>query len=176
MYISTLTKAICLLGATLALGMLSAAPAAAQKVDGDDVKDVANDVKDVAETPLEDVGLSKEDIPEVLIDAAKAPYSSEGLSTCNALVAEIAKLDEALGEDYDTAGAKGTGINAKGTAKSVVGSIIPFRGLVREVSGAAGNARESSAARMAGMVRRGYLKGLGQARGCKYPARPKPAE
>ena len=176
MSISTLTKTLCLLGAALTLGMLCPAPAAAQKIDGDDVKEVADDVKDVAETPLEDVGLSKDEIPDVLIEAAKDPYASEGLSTCNALVAEIAELDTVLGEDYDIAGAKGTGINAKGAAKSVVGSIIPFRGLVREVSGAAGDARKSSAAHMAGMVRRGYLKGLGQARSCKYPARPKPAE
>ena len=172
----TLGKPICLLTAALAFSALTGVSAAAQKVDGDDVKEVANDVKDVAETPLEDVGLSKDEIPEVLLEAVEAPYAYEGLDTCNAIVAEIARLDTVLGEDYDLAGEKDTGIDTKGAAKSVVGSIIPFRGLVREVSGAAGDARKSSAAVMAGMVRRGYLKGLGQSRGCKYPARPKPAE
>jgi hypothetical protein len=157
---------------TLALGAMSlaiAAPAAAQKVDSEDVKDVA-------ETPLEDLGLSKEEIAEILLVAAENPYNSEGLTTCNAIVGEIAQLDTVLGDDYDIAGEKKGGINAKKAAKSVVGSIVPFRGIVREISGAAGDRRKAEAAVRAGMVRRGYLKGLGQSRGCDYPARPKPQE
>ena len=53
-------------------------------------------------------------------------------------------------------------------------SILPFRGILREVTGAAENDRALRAAYTAGMVRRGFLKGLGLGRGCKYPARPKP--
>lgn len=153
----------------LAGALGTALPAAAQDIDREDVKDVA-------ETPLEDVGLSKDEIPETLLVAAQDPYASAGLINCNAIVTEIAKLDTALGEDYDIAGKQDTGVNAKGAAKSVVGSIIPFRGVVREISGAAGEQRKFRAAVMAGMVRRGYLKGLGEARGCKYPARPKTVE
>lgn len=158
------SKAVFALAAALAA--CAASPALAQKVDKEDVKDVA-------ETPLEDVGLSKEEIAEILVTAAQDPYASKQLKTCNAIVAEIAELDTVLGEDYDIAGEEDTGIDPKGAAKSVVGSIIPFRGLVREVSGAAGDERKARAAVVAGMVRRGYLKGLGQSRGCKYPARPK---
>ncbi|HSF11433.1 MAG TPA: hypothetical protein VLA50_00535, partial [Erythrobacter sp.] len=58
--------------------------------------------------------------------------------------------------------------------QSVVGSILPFRGILREVTGAASNDRELRAAYTAGMVRRSFLKGLGMGRGCEYPARPKP--
>ncbi|MEM1196962.1 MAG: hypothetical protein AAGH57_12720 [Pseudomonadota bacterium] len=149
----------------LALGLGQAV--AAQTVDGEDVKDVA-------QTPLEDVGLSKEDISQILLAAAENPYAAAGNGQCSALIGEIAKLDNILGDDYDIAADKEEGISTKKAAKSVVGSIIPFRGVVREISGAAGNERKAEAAIAAGMVRRGYLKGLGEAKGCRYPARPKP--
>ena len=155
--------ALALAGISLAL----ASPAAAQKVDKEDVKDVA-------ETPLEDLGISKDEIAEILLVAAKNPYNSQGLTTCNAIVGEIAQLDTVLGDDYDIAEEKKDGMDAKKAAKGVVGSIIPFRGVVREISGAAGDKRKAEAAVRAGMVRRGYLKGFGQSKGCKYPARPKP--
>jgi len=132
-----------------------------------------DDVKDVAETPLEDVGISKDEIPEVLLAASQDPYAMEGLDTCNALVGEIAQLDTVLGDDYDLAGKEKTGVNGKKVAKGLVGSIIPFRSIVREVSGAAGDARKAAAAVRAGIARRSYLKGLGQGRDCAYPARPK---
>ena len=64
-------------------------------------------------------------------------------------------------------------MSGKKVAKGLVGSIIPFRGLVREVSGAAGDQRKAEAAVRAGLARRAYLKGLGQGKGCKYPARPR---
>jgi hypothetical protein len=151
--------------AALALALV-AAPASAQKMSGDDVRDVA-------ETPLEDLNLSKDEIAQVLIEAAKNPYVHDSLATCNDIVREVARLDMALGADYDLAGEEDTGIDAKSAAKSVVGSIMPFRGLVREITGAAGDKRKAEAAVRAGMVRRGYLKGLGQGRGCEYPARPR---
>ena len=52
-------------------------------------------------------------------------------------------------------------------------SILPFRGVVREVTGAAVNERLLRAAYTAGMARRAFLKGWGLGRGCAYPARPK---
>ena len=57
-------------------------------------------------------------------------------------------------------------------AKSAVGSLIPFRGIIREVSGAADRQRDFQEAILAGAIRRGFLKGLGDARECPYPARP----
>ncbi len=157
------------LGLSGCVAMAAANPAMAQKQDEPDVKDVAM-------TPLEDIGLMGEDIPEVLVIAARDPYLSDALSTCNAIVAQIAALDTVLGEDYDITEGQKSGLSIGTAAKGVVGSLIPFRGIVREVSGAAGNERDARAAVMGGMVRRGYLKGLGQGRGCEYPARPKPDE
>ena len=105
------TRVIPFFAGALALGL--AAPVAAQDIDPEDVKDVV-------ETPLEDLGLSKEDVPEILISAAKGPYSSDGLNSCNALVGEIAKLDTALGPDLDLIVKKGGLIDTKKAAKSVV--------------------------------------------------------
>ena len=54
---------------------------------------------------------------------------------------------------------------AGGTA--LVDSIIPFRGLVREVSGAASSERRVQIATYAGVARRGFLHGMYRARGCR---------
>ncbi|MEM6856422.1 MAG: hypothetical protein AAF559_01000 [Pseudomonadota bacterium] len=153
----------------LALGL--AAPAAAQ--DKGDKGGIKEDVKDVAETPLEDIGLSKEEVAEILLSAAEDPYAQAGNGRCAAIISEVEKLTAVLGDDIDASEDDGDDLDEKKAAKSLFGSIIPFRGIVREISGAAGDQRKAEAAVTAGMVRRGYLKGLGQARGCKYPARPK---
>ena len=163
-HISTSAKAI-IAGGVLAL--LSPAPVFAQMKDEPDAMDVAR-------TPLEDFNIDADDLPEVLIEAAADPYADAGLDSCNAIVAEVARLDTVLGGDFDIAEeSERDGISEGRVAKSIVGSFIPFRGIVREVSGA--NARRDAFNRAvtAGMVRRGYLKGLGQQRGCDYPARPR---
>jgi len=134
------------------------------------------DVTEVAKTPLRDLNIDARDIPEVLQAAARDPYASKGLGECNALVAEIAALDSVLGADYDIAQSDGRDRISEGRiAQSVVGSVIPFRGILREVTGAADNDRNLRAAYTAGMVRRAFLKGWGLGRGCPYPARPSAA-
>jgi hypothetical protein len=51
----------------------------------------------------------------------------------------------------------------------VVNTLIPFRGLIREISGAAPAQRRLNAAIDAGFARRGYLRGVLRTRGCKTP-------
>ncbi|MFN7158952.1 MAG: hypothetical protein ACK4MR_09715 [Erythrobacter cryptus] len=132
------------------------------------------DVEEVAKTPLRDLNIDARDIPEVLLSAEADPYATKGLGRCTALTREIAALDEVLGADYDIASGKQRDRISEGRiGQSLVGSLIPFRGIVREVTGAASNDRALRAAYTAGMVRRGFLKGLGLQRGCAYPARPK---
>lgn len=133
------------------------------------------DATEVAKTPLRDLNIDGRDIPEPLLVAVQDPYETARLGDCNAIVADIAVLDQVLGADYDIAlDGEGRGINFGRLGQGVVGSLIPFRGIVREVTGAADNERALRAAYTAGMVRRGFLKGLGMGRGCDYPARPKP--
>ena len=62
-------------------------------------------------------------------------------------------------------------MSAGRVAQAAVGSFIPFRGLIREISGANEQERKIQAAVQAGVARRAYLKGVGEARGCRYPAR-----
>ena len=130
-------------------------------------------VEEIARTPIEDLNLDPGEIPPVLIDAAENPYAQEKLTDCNAIVAEIARIDTVLGHDYDLLGKQENGLQPGKIAKGIVGSLIPFRSIVREITGAAGDKRKTEQAVTAGMVRRGFLKGLGLGRGCDYPARPR---
>jgi hypothetical protein len=127
--------------------------------------------KDVALTPLSDLGLRKGEIPQLLIDAQVAPYDLSGMRGCAQIAAAIGELDALLGDDLDVAIAKGQSIQAGRVAQSVVGSFIPFRGVIRELSGANAQERRVQAAIYAGTARRSFLKGVGQQRGCRYPAR-----
>ncbi len=155
--------------ATLMLGCGLPVPLAAQVMP-------EPDAAEVAKTPLRDLNIDARDIPEVLVAAERAPYATAGLGRCNAVVAEIAALDAILGADYDIAEeSKGDRISEGRIGQSVVGSILPFRGIVREVTGAAEADRKLRSAYTAGMVRRAFLKGWGLGRGCAYPARPKAA-
>ena len=152
----------------LAAALLAPLPAAAQVVP-------EPDAAEVAKTPLRDLNIDARDIPEALKIAVANPYETARLKTCNAIVADIAELDKVLGADYDIADDDGNDRLSEGRiGQSIVGGMLPFRGILREVTGAASNDRALRAAYTAGMVRRGFLKGLGLGRGCKYPARPKP--
>ncbi|MEI6641594.1 MAG: hypothetical protein WCL10_06120 [Novosphingobium sp.] len=130
---------------------------------------------DVVAKPLDDLNLRKDEIPPILIAAREATYSLTGAKSCRALAAEIGRLDTVLGPDIDVAAEKTRGEkrgNAVGQmARSVIGSFIPFGGVIREVTGAAGKERQWQVALYAGASRRAFLKGYGQARGCPYPAR-----
>lgn len=154
---------------TLSLMLALAAPAQAQVMP-------EPDAVEVAKTPLRDLNIDGRDIPEVLQVAVRDPYSSAGMAECNGLVIEIAALDSVLGADYDIAESDGRDRFSEGRiGQSVVGSVLPFRGILREVTGAADNDRALRAAYTAGMVRRAFLKGWGLGRGCPYPAQPRPA-
>ncbi len=123
----------------------------------------------IVSQPARDVGLAKTSIPPVLEQAAQSPYSIEGTDTCPALSTAVADLDEALGPDFGhTTTRRGSkvGTLAKQGGSAVVDSLIPFRGVVREVSGAAAADRRLAAAVNAGYARRGFLRGLSVAKGC----------
>lgn len=126
---------------------------------------------DVVKTPVTDLNIDKQEIPELLIEAQRQPYDLTGLKSCQKIAAAIQELDELLGPDMDLPQEERDRISAGRVAKTVVGSLIPFRGLVREVSGANQHERRVRAAIQAGMARRGFLKGVGESHKCKYPAR-----
>lgn len=156
---------IAMLTACLACGTAQAKDQAPRKTDG-----TLQKAGDIATQPGRDVGLDKRDIPQVLQDAVEKPYGPPSSHTCKGMNADMAQLNAVLGEDF----AEGRELNenrtgkiAEAVGKTVVNSLIPFRGLVREISGAAPAERRLEAAVTAGIARRGYLRGLATAKGCK---------
>jgi hypothetical protein len=131
--------------------------------------------EDVVTSPLEDMNLRKRDIPPVLEHAAEKPYDLTGIKTCRGYQTAIADLDAVLGADIDVAEELSdddkTTNTAASVAKTLLGGLIPFRSVVRELSGANARERAWERAIYAGSVRRAFLKGVGQQRGCGYPAR-----
>jgi len=146
----------------------------AQKADPD--QSTMEHAGDAAKTPLKDVGIEKTDIPEKLVAIQDDPYSLSGLRGCAAIIREVSQLNEVLApdvnEDIEKSRSEKREETAGRVAGGLLGGIIPFRGIIREVSGAAGNERKYNAAVYAGVVRRGFLKGVGLQKGCKAPARP----
>lgn len=127
---------------------------------------------DVVTKPLSDFNIKKDEVPDILVAARNKPYDVTGLKKCPAIAAEVAKLDAVLGDDIDVARDDGNSTIKMGNiAKSLVGSLIPFGGVIREISGANAQQRKWNEAIYAGSVRRAFLKGVGEQRGCKYPAR-----
>jgi len=122
------------------------------------------------------------EIPAVLATAHKAPYTVPADSGCAALAAEDQALDAALGTDLDTPAAPSnpdlverSGDAATDVVRGAAEGVVPLRSWIRKLSGAERYAKEVAAAIAAGSIRRGFLKGLGQAAGCPAPAAPRRA-
>lgn len=120
--------------------------------------------------PLADFNINQSEIPDSLRKAADAPYAQDAAS-CAAMASEIAALDSALGPDLDfdapkTTKRKMAGRAAVGAVRRLAVSWIPYRGVVRTLTGAEAHARKTQQAALAGAVRRAYLKGLGERDGC----------
>lgn len=135
-------------------------------------------------SPLEDLNLKKKPIPSVLIKALENPYDLQHLERCEQIAAEVGKLDEVLGYDYDEPpmpvddqtltekGGEMANDYAVGAVKGAARSIIPFRGFVRQLSGADSYAKMVNNSIQAGRARRAYLKGIGMNKNCAPPAAP----
>lgn len=131
---------------------------------------------DLVTSPLADVNIKKKEVPPLLLEVQKDPYALDTIRTCNDLINEVAKLNAALGPDFDETliidkGQK-RGAKAIGLTGAAIQSLIPFRGLVREITGANKADLEYRSAIYAGVVRRGFLKGYGAHRRCRAPGRP----
>jgi hypothetical protein len=125
---------------------------------------------DIAMQPAKDIGVKKTPIAPVLLEAEQSPYAMNDAANCEAMAQALAGLDEALGPDYTVERTENkAGKIAEAGGRAVVNSIIPFRGIVREVSGAAAADRALASATDAGIARRGFLRGLQTAQGCEVP-------
>jgi len=132
-----------------------------------------NTMENIATKPLKDMNIVKKKIAPALEAMMAEPYSMKGLRTCRQIITEVRKIDDMIGPDVDSpeamqAARKQTPAEfAFGATEAIAGSLIPFTGLVRFVSGAQKRERYAQAAVFAGSVRRAYLKGTARNRGCK---------
>jgi hypothetical protein len=125
---------------------------------------------EIGTQPARDVGVMKREIPPILQKAHEEPYSLKGLKTCKQLAAEVVELNAVLGPDYTVGNEikeNKAGKLAEAGGKSVINAIIPFRGMVRELTGAAPADRRLNAALDAGYARRGFLRGVHAKQGCR---------
>ena len=136
-------------------------------------------LKGAAESPLRDLNVVRTKVPEVLLTAWADPDARPRKGwKCADIIALVNPLNEALGADLDAPSTDDDGLlnKGKGTALGVAAGAasdaIPFRGWVRKLTGAERHDSFVQAAIIAGGVRRAYLKGLGEARGCDMPAAP----
>ena len=146
-----------------ALAVLVALPASAQTGQKEsNVKQAGQ----VVSQPVRDVGLAKTKTPPLLVEVSQDPYGLAGTATCRQIAASIRDLTALIGPDYvGESGPKKQSL-VKAGGQAVVNTLIPFRGIVREVSGAAPAERRYDAAVTAGFARRGFLRGLQRARKC----------
>jgi hypothetical protein len=150
---------------------------------GDPAARTGAQIATAATTPLSDLNLVNAPIPQVLLDALRAPYATPADTSCDALVAQVKALDSALGTDLDAPApaadpgllerdAELIGSTTADTVRASAEGVVPFRRWVRRLTGAERYSKEVAAAIAAGTVRRSFLKGFGQARGCAAPASP----
>ena len=185
-----------LLWASCGVALASAAAASQQDVPPPDEKIQSTDqanregIAGAMTAPLRDVNVVRTKIPRVLLEAMEDPYQRPAKADCKSLIALVTPLDTALGEDIDRhppapnedlmdRGRKAAGEAALGAVASTAQDLIPMRSWVRKLTGAERHDRLVQSAVASGNVRRAYLKGLGEARGCNPPATPQhkpPAE
>lgn len=143
------------------------------------VQTFSEGVGDAAAAPLEDLNVRPAEIPPVLTQAAAGPYELAGLNRCDAISAEVTRLDEALGPDFDDPERyrpdpreEVAADAALDLVRDTVTDFIPMRSWVRRLSGAEQHSERVEQSIEAGLVRRSFLKGVGLQRNCRPPAAP----
>jgi hypothetical protein len=153
--------------AAAALAVISALPALAADIAATGEKHV----KTIMDRPLQDLNVMQPAVAAALRNAARAPYALPDPS-CETITMEIQQLEAALGPDFDRRSATSnrtlpTVAQLEGEA---AGSFIPYEGALRFITGADKHDRKLAEMVLAGAVRRAYLKGTGEARGCATAA------
>lgn len=130
-----------------------------------------------ATRPLRDLNVVKPKVAPELAEIMAEPYAIRSLRNCRQLNAEVNRMTAVVGPDVDDPALA----NAKGrtpaellfdSAEGITGSLIPGQGIIRQLTGANKAARHAAAARLAGQLRRSYIKGVMKARGCRLVPPP----
>lgn len=132
-----------------------------------------------ATTPLSDINMVKVEIPPVLQQAKSQPYLVPDNHSCDMIRTEITQLDAALGPDLDAPGQpnaetwfdRGATLvsnSAVGALQRTAEGLVPFRSWVRKLSGAERHSKKVAASITAGLIRRGFLKGVAASTACDW--------
>jgi hypothetical protein len=131
------------------------------------------------EAPLHDLNIMREGIPPILSSAVDDPYARPTPLSCEVLIQDIEALDFALGADFNEPGTpqspsltRNNGHIALALVQSGARLLLPYSGLFSTITGARRHDQQIVETITAGSVRRGYLKGLGEAHHCPPPAVP----
>ncbi len=138
-------------------------------------------IGEAAMSPLNDLNLRREPIPKMLAKV-DSPYDLPRDLDCIQIGRLVGQLNGVLGPDWDTPEpderlrteklADSAAAATLDALSSEASGIIPFRGIVRKLTGAEKHQKKYNRAFKIGAQRRAYLKGLGEAKNCPYPARP----
>jgi hypothetical protein len=136
------------------------------------VKPATRDQKNlgtVASAPLKDFGVIRPEAPKALSDI-NYPYDQARLTNgCAQITYEIGALDALLGGEFyvtPTTATDKAGQAVMGVAEGTATGFIPFRGVVRTVTGANRAQADVEHAIEMGVLRRAFLRGYGVAAGC----------
>lgn len=151
---------------------LASQPLCAQAPNDD--RPMINHMENAVTQPAKDVNLKQDEIPPRLLEIEKAPYDLSGISGCRAINTEIVSLRPMLGPDvnegYELSRTEKRERSVSRVAGGMLASFIPFRGVVREVTGANAAEQRYREALAAGFARRSFLKGIAHSKGCKIEA------
>ncbi len=164
------------LSTLLAFGLLISACSSTKAVNNIAENKEKDDGKNIISQPLHDIGIMKKEIPPALAQITDPYATPEGID-CAYINYQITQLDEVLGPDKvrdsnidDRSIGEKSGQIASSAAseavKSAASSWIPARGLVRKLTGAEKADNSLKKAIELGKIRRGYLRGLANAKKC----------
>ena len=123
-------------------------------------------------------GLKKRVVTPLLKSALDASYTTRGAATCPQIAASIAALNAELGPDVNErkpGGGSQAGYYAKRTSEFLLSPVYLARDIFREAGGERRAQDRFAAAVESASVRRGFLKGMGVAKGCRVSVAPPPA-
>lgn len=129
-------------------------------------------LRSAVEKPLYDLSLMRDEPPPLLAQALEHPFRLVDGADCAALLEEIAALDDILGPDIDREREEDDAFDAAQILTGAVSGVwsLPYRSIVRRLSGAHQREGRLREAILAGLVRRGFLKGAARQAGCSAPS------
>ena len=147
------------------------------------VRQTEEGFQDAALSPLSDLNLKRTKIPK-LLKQIDNPYDVPEDISCAQIATEVIKLNDILGRDWDIPppdkkkfkdqAADGASTALLDTVSSTAGGFIPYRGVVRQITGASSHQKKVIRAYERGSHRRTFLKAMGLMKECDSPAAPLP--